>query len=96
MANWERRRADTLAAAILTHRRRFPGQGLSNQRLQDVQVLVARAARTVLTTADDLNAHRAQVCDVCRGFTLYPCDVAEGWSDNCALVSANASEFGVI
>ncbi len=96
MANWERRRADTLAAAILNHRKRFPGQGCSNQRLQDVHIVVARAARTQLTTADDLKDHRARVCDICRGFTLYACDVPQGWSDNCALVCANAPECGVL
>lgn len=93
MAHWERRRADTLAAALLTHRKKYPGQGFVSQRLEDVQVVVAQAARTIATTADELHAHRAQVCEICRGFVLYACDVPRGWSDNCALVNANISEL---
>jgi hypothetical protein len=59
-----------------------------------IQVAVTDAAKTVATTAGDLLRHRAQVCAICRPATLYVCDVAMGWSDSCALVGANATQFG--
>ena len=96
MSNWERRHADTLAVAISTHRKFNPGLEGINRRLADVQVDVMQAAKTVTTTAGELNCHRAKVCQICRPATLYVCDVPAGWSDNCALVSANATEFGTI
>jgi hypothetical protein len=96
MANWERREADTLAAAIKTHRKTNPALDGVNRRLEVVQIVVARAAKTVATTGSELNSHRALVCRICRDSALYACDVPVGWSMNCALVSANASDFGVL
>jgi hypothetical protein len=93
MPNWERKQTDTLAEAIGKHLRNKPGLTEANARLKEIQVAVDAAANTVATTEGDLNFHRSQVCLICRSNKLYACDVPEGWSDNCALVYANASEF---
>jgi hypothetical protein len=93
MSNWERRQADTLAESIGKHIVRNPGLGDSNSRLVAIQKAVDQAANTVITTAGDLHNYRSQLCSVCRSCKLYACDVPQGWSENCALVHANASEF---
>jgi hypothetical protein len=93
MSNWERRQADTLAESISKHIKRNLALGDSNSRLMAIQRAVDHAANTVATTAGDLHNHRSQVCSVCRSCQLYACDVPQGWSENCALVYANASEF---
>lgn len=93
MANWERRDADTLAEAIGKHRRNNPHLVEDNALLAIVQKAVDESASTVNTTAGTLNRHRAVVCAICRGSRLYECDVADGWSSNCALINANATEF---
>lgn len=92
MANWERRNADTLAAAIHTHCKVHPGLEGINQRLERVQLGLATAAKTISTTVGELQSQRAQVCAICRPATLYVCDVAVGWSDSCAFVSTNAMQ----
>ena len=93
MSNWERKQANTLAEAVGKHINRNPGLGDANLRLMAIQKAVDQAANTVKTTEGDLNYHRSQVCTICRGCNLYACDVPHGWSENCALVYANASEF---
>jgi hypothetical protein len=93
MANWERRDADTLAEAIGKHRRNNPHLEKDNALLAVIQEAVDESASTVNTTAGTLKLHRAQVCAICRGSQLYTCDVAEGWSHNCAMVFANTTEF---
>lgn len=94
MPHWERRHADALASAINAHRTIHPGLEGINRRLEAIQVAVTHSAKTVSTTAGELVKHRAQVCEVCRPATLYVCDVPKGWSDQCAFLSANATEFG--
>lgn len=93
MPNWERKQADTLAEAIDKHRRNNPGLIDSNLRLAAIEKEVDAASNTVATTAGDLNKYRSRVCAVCRDCKLYACDVPQGWSQDCALVYANASEF---
>lgn len=93
MPNWERKEADTLADAIGKHRKRNPHMVEDNQLLAIVQEAVDDAANTVSTNASDLRRHRAVVCAICRGSKLYACDVADGWSKNCALIGSNTSEF---
>jgi hypothetical protein len=93
MSNWERRDADTLADAIGKHRRRNPHLVEDNQLLAIVQEAVDDAANTISTNAGDLRRHRALVCAICRGSQLYACDVEDGWSENCALICSNTSEF---
>ena len=94
MANWERREADTLADAIGKHRRRHPHLVEDNQLLAIVQVVIDESANTISTNSGDVQRHRAVVCAICRGSQLYACDVADGWSENCALISSNTSKFG--
>lgn len=93
MPNWERRQADTLAEAIGKHRRNNRDLVDSNLRLASIEKAVDAAANTVATSAVDLRKYRSQVCTVCRANSLYACDVPQGWSENCALIYANASEF---
>jgi hypothetical protein len=93
MAHWERREADTLAEAIGKHRKNNPRLTEQNALLALIQAAVDDSASTVNTTAGTLSLHRAQVCAICRGSNLYTCDVAEGWSNNCAMIFANTTEF---
>ena len=94
MANWERKEADTLAEAISKHCRSNPAQVQGNALLAVVQIAVDAAANTVSTSSGDLRRCRAQVCSICRDARLYACDVTHGWSDNCAMVGVNTTEFG--
>ena len=93
MSNWERRSADTLADAISKHIRNHPDLVEDNELLAIIQDAVDNAANTVTTTAGELNRCRALVCAICRGSNLYECDVPEGWSEDCAFIFANATEF---
>jgi hypothetical protein len=54
---------------------------------------VDAAATTINTDAGELHRFRTDVCSICRNSNLYECDVAEGWSSECAFVIANASQF---
>ena len=96
MPNWERRDANTLADAINKHRKRNTGLAEDNELLGVVQRALDKAANTIDTTAGTLSRHRALACAICRGSKLYACDVDDGWSENCALIYANASEFSSI
>jgi hypothetical protein len=94
LANWERREADTLAEAIGKHLKKHPGTVVENQLLVLVQKAVDDASTTVLTTPAELMRFRSMVCTACRAGKLYPCDVPQGWSENCAFVYSNTTEFG--
>jgi hypothetical protein len=93
LSNWERREADTLAEAIGKHIKANPELVKENRLLSVIKLSVDVASTTVNTNEADLIRYRAEVCAVCRGSTLYECDVAVGWSGNCAFVFSNASEF---
>jgi len=94
LANWERREADTLAEAIGKHLRKNPDRAVENQLLVLVQKAVDEASTTVSTTPGELTRFRSLVCTACRAGKLYTCDVPQGWSENCAFVYANTTEFG--
>jgi hypothetical protein len=94
MTNWERREADILADAIGKHRRKHPHQVDDNELLAVIEKAVDECSHTIATTTDDLRRYRELVCAICRGSKLYECDVAEGWSQNCAFVTANTTLFG--
>ena len=96
MANWERKEADILAEAIDKYRRRHPDRVQENAQLAVVQKAVDEAANTVSTSLADLTRHRAQVCAICRRAQLYECDVPQGWSENCAFIRHNTTQFGAI
>jgi hypothetical protein len=94
MPNWERKNADTLADAIAKHIRSHPDMVEDNELLSIIQQAIDEAANTVSTTQSELNRQRAVVCAICRGSRLYECDVPEGWSENCAFIFVNTTEFG--
>jgi hypothetical protein len=93
MSNWERREADTLADAIGKHIKANPDLVKENQLLSVIKLSVDAASTTVNTNAEELQRFRAEVCAICRRSNLYECNVAEGWSSECAFVFTNASEF---
>jgi len=94
MPNWERKHADTLADAIAKHIRNRPEMVEDNELSAIIKQAVDKAANTVATTSSELSRQRAVVCAICRGSKLYECDVSEGWSENCAFISANSTQFG--
>ena len=96
MANWERKEADTLAEAIDKHRKNNPHLVQENAQLAFIQKAVNEAANTIATTAGDLARHRGHVCSVCRSSRLMDCDVAQGWSENCAFIRANTTQYGAL
>lgn len=96
MSNWDRKEADHLADAIGKHIKANPEFVRENQLLAIVRMAAHAASTTVNTNAAELNRCRAGVCAVCRGSNLYACDVAVGWSDDCAFVFANTSQFAVL
>jgi hypothetical protein len=93
VSNWERRDADTLADAIGKHIKANPDLVKENQLLSVIKLTVDAASTTVNTNAGELHRFRADVCAICRNSNLYECDVAEGWSSECAFVFSNASQF---
>jgi hypothetical protein len=93
MSHWESKNADTLADTISKHIKHHPDMVEDNALLAIIQKAVDNAANTVTTSAVELNRCRAVVCAICRGATLYECDVAAGWSSNCAFIFANTTEF---
>jgi hypothetical protein len=93
VSNWERREADTLADAIGKHIKANPNLVRENQLLAAIKLSVDAASTTVNTNAAELSRHRAGVCAICRESSLYECDVAQGWSGDCAFVLSNASQF---
>ncbi len=96
MANWERREADTLAEAIDKHRKNNPHLVHENAQLALIQRAVDEAANTVSTTAGDLTRHRGHVCAICRDSRLMDCDADQGWSENCAFIRANTTQYGAL
>jgi hypothetical protein len=94
MSNWERKHADTLADAIAKHIKSHPQMVEDNELLAIIKQAVDKSANTVDTTPSELNRQRAVVCAICRGSKLYECDVSEGWSENCAFIFTNTTEFG--
>lgn len=96
MAAWERRRADTLAAASLAHCKIYSSQETASRRLAEVGAAVARCTKSVLATPAELNQQRARVCSICRGFALDSCDAPAGGSEPYERVNAKVSKFGAI
>jgi hypothetical protein len=94
MANWERREADTLAEAIHKHLKANPHMVQENLQLAIIQKAADDAANTVSTTMGELARHRAAVCAICRASKIHECDVPQGWSNNCAFIRANTTEYG--
>jgi hypothetical protein len=93
MSNWERREICTLADAIGKHIKANPELVKENQLLSVIQPSVDAASTTVNTNTADLCRHRAEVCAICRGSTLYECNGTDAWPSECAFVFTNASEF---
>jgi lipopolysaccharide biosynthesis regulator YciM len=93
LGNWERRKADALADAIAKHMQNSSQLTRANVLLSEVQVAVEKAGATVNTTESELRRHYSVVCKICRGSSLYECDVDEGWSVNCAFILVNSSRF---
>ena len=50
-----------------------------------------QAASYMTKDEADLTECRSRLCKVCRDESLYVCDVAEGWSTECALIKHNDS-----
>jgi hypothetical protein len=94
VSNWNRREADTLAEAICKHIRSHPNLTVENELLESVQLEVDAASTTVNTNSAELSRFRSKVCAICRGSSLYECDVDEGWSVDCALIFTNTTQFG--
>jgi hypothetical protein len=94
MRNWEHKHANTLADAIAKHIVRHPELVEDNELLAIINQVVKKSSNTVTTKPYDLSRQRAVVCAICRGSKLYECDVPAGWSQNCAFISANTTEFG--
>jgi hypothetical protein len=94
MTHWARKATDTLAEALNRHIQDNPEMEEENKLLQDIYMTVQKASGTVATTDGELQRFRAAVCAVCRRSELYECDVPEGWSENCALVFNNTTQFG--
>jgi hypothetical protein len=94
MTNWDRKEADMLADAIVKHILHHHGRDEENRKLLAIERDADAAANTVATTAGALIALRARVCTICRGSRLYECDVPSGWSNRCAFVISNTTQFG--
>jgi hypothetical protein len=94
MSDWDRKNADALADAIGKHIKSHPDLKDDNELLAIVKEAVDNAAKTVDTTPMELNRHRSLVCAICRGSHLYECDIADGWSNCCALIFQNTTAFG--
>lgn len=89
MPSWERKQADTIAAAIHHFIRNNPSRTGSVALLTPVQTQAQTAAQLESTSMASTMQCQAELCKVCRGSHLYTCDVAQGWSPNCAFVKAN-------
>ncbi len=94
MASWDSREIENLEMAIAKHRRDNPQEGECDLLLAAVQHAAEAVLDLVSVPEDALNQQRTQLCALCRGFTLYDCDVAKGWSKNCTFIFANTTEFG--
>ena len=93
MSNWERRDADTLADAIIKHRKRHLSNTTEDLLLEQIQHSFDAASNTVLTSESDLVKLRSKLCTVCRNARLYECDIPSGWSANCTFIFVNTSTF---
>ena len=89
MSHWDRRNALDLADAI-QNKINHPGtESALKSALTPIALDSTKASLTVQTPSGTVYALRVQLCAVCRGESLYPCDKAQGWSACCAFVDAN-------
>lgn len=94
MGNWDRRGADELAYALHKH---LSSSGLNAPGVKElvaIQRVADLVSRQVQSSSTEVASLRRQTCEVCRGCALYQCDVPSGWSDRCALVLENSTNFG--
>jgi hypothetical protein len=93
LTDWNRKNANTLLGAITHHLRRRSVEGgmedAQSERLAGACKELDFASNLPNSSNAKLKQLRSVVCSECRGNCLYVCDVASGWSDNCALIKNN-------
>jgi hypothetical protein len=83
-----------LADAIVKHIAHHPQREAENRKLLAIERDADAAANTVATTTGELIGLRSRVCTICRAAKLYDCDVPSGWSNRCAFIISNTTQFG--
>ena len=91
MGEWDRKKLLSISYAVRQCQSTHAVTFRVRQRLASVIDHANIASRHIDTSTDHVNRVKTQLCAVCRGEALYECDVVEGWSENCALLSANKS-----
>jgi hypothetical protein len=86
MTIWEHKAANEIAGAVGRHLKKSSKESQQGHQLIGVYKDAKSAASTIRTDPQDLKGIRASLCCACRGDKLYPCDVDEGWSPNCAFI----------
>jgi hypothetical protein len=86
MSPWGHKSAHEIAGAVAMHMKNSSAKSQRGFQLIDVYKDAKRAAATERTGPQELADIRSSLCCACRGDELYPCDVAEGWSQNCSFV----------
>lgn len=84
MSDWSRKSLDELYFSI--RRELEAADGIDDKlsfKLISVQVQIETS---FWKTEGDLKQCRSQMCEVCRAYKLYTCDVEVGWSPNCAFI----------
>jgi hypothetical protein len=89
MSILEHKEAHEISGAIANHIKSASANSQHGALLIDVYKAARTAAATDKTDPAALNHVRRSLCSLCRGHELYKCDVAEGWSQECAFLQKN-------
>lgn len=89
MSNMQPVGAGELAGAVARYLKSAHVYRQCGYELIDVFREAKRVGATAWTGTVDLDQIRWNLCFTCRAHGLYQCDVAKGWSSNCAFIQSN-------
>jgi hypothetical protein len=90
MGVWERKNLFNLAYAISNHLNKNENDERAYyESIQTIEKGISIGSLNISNPEPQLRSARLQVCEICRKYELYKCDVPEGWSSNCAFLKAN-------
>jgi hypothetical protein len=87
MAKWTRVSLEDLHYAIAQELKTGGDLGQKEVGLIAVKNKIAMELQESERVLDEC---RAAMCGICRANRMYPCDVSDGWTPNCALLKRHA------
>jgi hypothetical protein len=74
---------------VRTHLEKVGDAGPASMALRDALMAEKRRSRGLPIHNPTLAEIRKSVCDPCRTYSIYQCELDSGWSEDCALLKDN-------